>query len=255
LVATNQIAALNKRLTDFRQQESEAAAKTRVACENNRRLSAILGEEVHRSSIADDDTVKERLSREREREALRESLAKLQDELKNSHEVQNKSERNAARERYNAALKSLTGFEMGQIVDDTLPLSEGRKLTNLQRPYRCFDSCNLVYADRRLLSIELISDSKSKFLSSSLSTEVNSIKEDIMRNFGLDNRPLDFVQDKADTWKCQVDGWLFTVTVNSDHDGIIVSFKDAFLSTNLHNKLQESRDSDNIAPPVFNKNK
>lgn len=88
LVATNQIAALNKRLADFRlqeaearQQEAKAEAQKKAADDNNCRLTAILGEDVHKASADEADT-NEVLAKKKEHEEMRDELKKIRAELK-----------------------------------------------------------------------------------------------------------------------------------------------------------------------------
>ncbi|MBQ8125583.1 MAG: hypothetical protein IJ173_06790 [Kiritimatiellae bacterium] len=85
LAATNQIAALNKRLADLRQQEAEAMAKKNAADNNNLRLSAILGEDLHKQA-EDEAKSNEALAKLRERETMREDLKKIQEELRKAKE-------------------------------------------------------------------------------------------------------------------------------------------------------------------------
>lgn len=88
LAATNQIAALNKRLADFYRREAEQARlrdKANTAEENNRRVAALLGEDV-RQIVAQECTNTCRTAEEEERKEQRRALLQIQEELRRQRE-------------------------------------------------------------------------------------------------------------------------------------------------------------------------
>ena len=93
LVATNQIASLNRRLSDFKVEEAKRVQKEMQAEANNRRVMGLLGEDVRKEA---DAVSAERERAAAEREQQMQELHRIQEELRRQREQRQKTEMQTA---------------------------------------------------------------------------------------------------------------------------------------------------------------
>lgn len=219
LAATNQIAALNKRLADYR----DAEVQRRTAEANAQRLAGLLGEGA-RKPEKEDATARvtvarepqrtqrearlreeERQAWEAEREERRKQLLDIQSDLKAMREqkqvaaeqeatqeaVKRKADDAAQKEvaeadvsRWRAAFKKIVGFEMGQKIAQEM--ESGDRSVKLENPYRYFDTARLRYVDGCLYGVWLRFESNDKYTLSSLNAEAKAVSADLARRFGVE---------------------------------------------------------------------
>ena len=180
LTATNQIAALNKRLSDFNGKKAEEEKKRTQQCleydkrstiwtANNRKVNAVLGAK---------------------------ELA-----------------------RYRAAFKGMFGYEMGETIaqeagDSTEVDSNGKswRVRKLRTPYRNFTSMHLGSVGDRLWELEIEREAEDKSASDSLEQEAIAIAKDLEQRYDIkfwQNRYRDCCR-----WGGGRYGWQFMITVN-----------------------------------------
>ena len=246
LAATNQIAALNKRLADFKREEQDRIAKVKAAEENDRRLAAILGEDMRQWTVDQKQKEQERRERElaaEERKAQLAQLAQIQEELRRQREEklrEREEDRKVELAKYQVALKELIGYEMGQKVE--ADLGSGSKTVKLGKPYRYFSTCTLRFADGCLWSIELRFHSNGNYTYKSLEAEAEGIRKDLARRFGI-------VFKDHSIEKC---GWNFNVSFTTEGKGIICfNIADYGLQKELRARLKEKGEAQKKDLPAF----
>ena len=147
LTATNQIAALNKRLADFN------AERPKVEAEQSKIAKA----------------------KAREAEAAKQIAAML------------KAEEDAATGNYDAKcqaqMKELFGYEMGERVADVK--ERGRRVVPMKKPYRCFSKLCLGYIEGVLFEMYLGSDDAGKNTDKSLEKEIQAVRKDFEKRFNI----------------------------------------------------------------------
>lgn len=254
LVATNQIAALNKRLSDFKAEE----AKRLQAEENAKRVAGLLDEKNTRPKT-DAREARERAAAEREQ--LLERLLEIQAEIRRQRE-QRKLERPLRDERmvllpkYRAAFKALTGYEMGQKIDEEV-LGREREWKNvkLAKPYRYFTDCTLEVCDGCLYGVSMSFGSDGKYSRKSLEAEAEAVRKDLAGRFGVEEEEIfertSPVLRRAGLRRA---GWRLAASVGRG-GGIWLSISDDVLARELRTRLEEKREAQREAQkealPVF----
>ena len=264
LAATNQIDALNKRLADFYREEAESRAKITAAEENDRRLAAMLGENIRQQANDDND----KRQREREREEQRQQLLAIQQELRRSREaaasavrVQEaaKAQEEKARKdmlekwpdakipEYQTALKAIVGYEMGQNVEDDIKNGSTLKLKN---PYRYFETCNLRAVDGCLVGVLMRFNAAGKYTQKSLEAEADEIRKDLARRFNME-----FNMEYQGRYEARKHGWCIGVYCRArslyQHDCIEVFITNEELEKVLDARRKERLEAQKVALPVF----
>lgn len=254
LVATNQIAALNKRLSDFKAEE----AKRLQAEENAKRVAGLLDEKITRPKT-DAREARERAAAEREQ--LLERLLEIQAEIRRQRE-QRKLERPLRDERmvllpkYRAAFKALTGYEMGQKIDEEMLGREREwKSVKLAKPYRYFTDCTLEVCDGCLYGVSMSFGLDGKYSRKSLEAEAEAVRKDLAGRFGMEEEKIlerpGLVLRRAGLRRA---GWRLAASVGRG-GGIWLSISDDVLARELRTRLEEKREAQREAQkealPVF----
>lgn len=254
LVATNQIAALNKRLSDFKAEE----AKRLQAEENAKRVAGLLDEKNTRPKT---DAWEARERAAAEREQLLERLLEIQAEIRRQRE-QRKLERPLRDERmvllpkYRAAFKALTGYEMGQKIDEEV-LGRERDWRNvkLAKPYRYFTDCTLKVCDGCLYGVSMSFGSDGKYSWKSLEAEAEAVRKDLAGRFGMEEEEiLERTSPVLRRAGLRRAGWRLAVSVGIE-GRIWLSISDDVLAGELRTRLKEKREAQREAQkealPVF----
>ena len=254
LVATNQIAALNKRLSDFKAEE----AKRLQAEENAKRVAGLLDEKNTRPKT-DAREARERAAAEREQ--LLERLLEIQAEIRRQRE-QRKLERPLRDERmvllpkYRAAFKALTGYEMGQKIDEEMLGREREwKSVKLAKPYRYFTDCTLVVCDGCLYGVSMSFGLDGKYSRKSLEAEAEAVRKDLAGRFGMEEEEI-FERTSPMLRRAGLRraGWRLVASVGRG-GGIWLSISDDVLARELRMRLEEKREAQREAQkevlPVF----
>ena len=254
LVATNQIAALNKRLSDFKAEE----AKRLQAEENAKRVAGLLDEKNTRPKT-DAREARERAAAEREQ--LLERLLEIQAEIRRQRE-QRKLERPLRDERmvllpkYRAAFKALTGYEMGQKIDEEMLGREREwKRVKLAKPYRYFTDCTLEVCDGCLYRVSMSFGSDGKYSWKSLEAEAEAVRKDLAGRFGMEEEEiLERTSPVLRRAGLRRAGWRLAVSVGIE-GAIWLSISDDVLAGELRTRLKEKREAQREAQkealPVF----
>ena len=275
LMATNQIAALNKRLSDFKAEE----AKRLQAEENAKRVAGLLDEkntrpktdarEAREHAAAERERAaaeRERAAAERERAAAEreqqlERLLEIQAEIRRQRE-QRKLERPLRDERmvllpkYRAAFKALTGYEMGQkIGEEMLDREREWKSVKLAKPYRYFTDCTLEVCDGCLYGVSMSFGLDGKYSRKSLEAEAEAVRKDLAGRFGMEEEEIfertSPVLRRAGLRRA---GWRLAASVGRG-GGIWLSISDDVLARELRTRLEEKREAQREAQkealPVF----
>lgn len=254
LVATNQIAALNKRLSDFKAEE----AKRLQAEENAKRVAGLLDEKNTRPKT-DAREARERAAAEREQ--LLERLLEIQAEIRRQRE-QRKLERPLRDERmvllpkYRVAFKALTGYEMGQKIDEEVLGREREwKRVKLAKPYRYFTDCTLEVCDGCLYGVSMSFGSDGKYSWKSLEAEAEAVRKDLAGRFGMEEEEiLERTSPVLRRAGLRRAGWRLAVSVGRG-GGIWLSISDDVLAGELRTRLKEKREAQREAQkealPVF----
>lgn len=254
LVATNQIAALNKRLSDFKAEE----AKRLQAEENAKRVAGLLDEKNTRPKT-DAREARERAAAEREQ--LLERLLEIQAEIRRQRE-QRKLERPLRDERmvllpkYRAAFKALTGYEMGQKIDEEMLGREREwKSVKLAKPYRYFTDCTLEVCDGCLYGVSMSFGLDGKYSRKSLEAEAEAVRKDLAGRFGMEEEEiLERTSPVLRRAGLRRAGWRLAASVGR-RGGIWLSISDDVLARELRTRLEEKREAQREAQkealPVF----
>lgn len=254
LVATNQIAALNKRLSDFKAEE----AKRLQAEENAKRVAGLLDEKNTRPKT-DAREARERAAAEREQ--LLERLLEIQAEIRRQRE-QRKLERPLRDERmvllpkYRAAFKALTGYEMGQKIDEEMLGREREwKSVKLAKPYRYFTDCTLEVCDGCLYGVSMSFGLDGKYSRKSLEAEAEAVRKDLAGRFGMEEEEiLERTSPMLRRAGLRRAGWRLVASVGRG-GGIWLSISDDVLARELRTRLEEKREAQREAQkevlPVF----
>lgn len=259
LMATNQIAALNKRLSDFKAEE----AKRLQAEENAKRVAGLLDEKNTRPKT-DAREARERAAAEREQ--LLERLLEIQAEIRRQRE-QRKLERPLRDERmvllpkYRAAFKALTGYEMGQKIDEEMLGREREwKSVKLAKPYRYFTDCTLEVCDGCLYGVSMSFGLDGKYSRKSLEAEAEAVRKDLAGRFGMEEEEIlertSPVLRRAGLRRAGLRraGWRLAASVGREN-GIWLSISDDVLARELRTRLEEKREAQREAQkevlPVF----
>lgn len=254
LMATNQIAALNKRLSDFKAEE----AKRLQAEENAKRVAGLLDEKNTRPKT-DAREARERAAAEREQ--LLERLLEIQAEIRRQRE-QRKLERPLRDERmvllpkYRAAFKALTGYEMGQKIDEEMLGREREwKRVKLAKPYRYFTDCTLEVCDGCLYGVSMSFGLDGKYSRKSLEAEAEAVRKDLAGRFGMEEEEiLERTSPMLRRAGLRRAGWRLVASVGRG-GGIWLSISDDVLARELRMRLEEKREAQREAQkevlPVF----
>ena len=268
LMATNQIAALNKRLSDFKAEE----AKRLQAEENAKRVAGLLDEKNTRPKTDAREArehaaaERERAAAERERAAAEreqqlERLLEIQAEIRRQRE-QRKLERPLRDERmvllpkYRAAFKALTGYEMGQkIGEEMLGREREWKSVKLAKPYRYFTDCTLEVCDGCLYRVSMSFRSDGKYSWKSLEAEAEAVRKDLAGRFGMEEEEiLERTSPVLRRAGLRRAGWRLAVSVGIE-GAIWLSISDDVLAGELRTRLKEKREAQREAQkealPVF----
>lgn len=318
LVATNQIAALNKRLSDFKAEEAKRLQAEMQAEANNRRVAEFLTEvraataareraeaerkraeaaareRAERERVAMEAAAqRERVAAERERAAAereqqRQQLQEIQEKLRRQREQRQREvemqtagsvvpvrsslanlrarraqmeeeakrkvrdERMALLPKYRAAFKALTGYEMGQKIDEEV-LGREREWKNvkLAKPYRYFTDCTLEVCDGCLYGVSMSFGSDGKYSRKSLEAEAEAVRKDLARRFGVEEEEiLERTSPVLRRAGLRRAGWSLAVSVGIE-GGIWLSISDDVLEGELRTRLKEKREAQKEVLPVF----
>lgn len=254
LVATNQIAALNKRLSDFKAEE----AKRLQAEENAKRVAGLLDEKTTRPKT-DAREARERAAAEREQQLER--LLEIQAEIRRQREQRKlegplQDERMVLLPKYRAAFKALTGYEMGQkIGEEMLGREREWKSVKLAKPYRYFTDCTLEVCDGCLYGVSMSFRLDGKYSRKSLEAEAEAVRKDLAGRFGMEEEEiLERTSPVLRRAGLRRAGWRLAASVGRG-GGIWLSISDDVLARELRTRLEEKREAQREAQkealPVF----
>lgn len=295
LVATNQITALNKCLSDFKAEEAKRVQKEMQAEANNRRVMGLLGEDVRKET---DAAAAERERTAAECEQQRQELLRIQAELRHQREQRprrqqeevqtaapvapgrsslaglraRRAQKEAEREeeakrkvrdermvllpKYRAAFKALTGYEMGQKIDEEMLGREREwKSVKLAKPYRYFTDCTLVVCDGCLYGVSMSFGLDGKYSRKSLEAEAEAVRKDLAGRFGMEEEEiLERTSPMLRRAGLRRAGWRLVASVGRG-GGIWLSISDDVLARELRTRLEEKREAQREAQkevlPVF----
>ena len=198
LAATNQIAALNKRLANFR--VGLVAYNTKK--EMNEKKAAQQGTE-------------------------QKMKQKMEKEESDKRQVNNRKVHTllGAKELawYRVAFKEMFGYEMGEMItqeaDDKTEKDYHWKewrVRKLRTPYRNFTLMRLRCVDDRLCEVEIELKPENKSISDSLYHEARAIMEDLAQRYCIESRKWDHQSRwrEEEDWRAEEYGWKFMVMVN-----------------------------------------
>ena len=215
----------------------DAALSNVVASAKRAAVSAVPG----RSSLAGLRARRAQKEAEREEEAKR----KVRDE------------RMVFLPKYRVAFKALTGYEMGQKIDEEMLGREREwKSVKLAKPYRYFTDCTLEVCDGCLYGVSMSFGSDGKYSWKSLKAEAEAVRKDLAGRFGveeeeiLERRPGPVLR-RAGLRRA---GWRLAVSVGIE-GAIWLSISDDVLAGELRTRLKEKREAQREAQkealPVF----
>ena len=232
LAATNQIAALNKRLADFNAEKAECDRAKAKADANNRKVMDLQG-----MKESGEDAEKNPL------DELRSQIAAERRKLVMSSEEPDREEKQkteTARAKYRAAFKEMFGYEMGEKIAQEG--TSGEFAREMKKAYRYFTSLDLEYEDGCLWRVTMTFGSQGKYSLRSLKKEADAVKKDLEKRYDV---PVDF-----ESWMVR-NGWQFLVRVSDS--GISVRIADEDLHEKLGAKAQEKVDAQRVDLQVFEK--
>jgi hypothetical protein len=223
-VATNQIAALNKRLSNF----NHALATKREADEKKRK----------EKNAADE---KEKVE-----------SAKRQANDRTVHAVVGAE----TLKRYRVAFKEMFGYEMGEMItqeasdktetghrwDETNNRWEEWRRRRLRTPYRDFTLMRLRCVDDRLCEVEIELTPENNGTSDSLDQEALAIVRDLAQRYGIEHGKWDYQRrwSEEEDWCAEEYGWKFMVMVN--RGTITVQVSDDDLEWELQDAAKKRRE-------------
>lgn len=210
----------------------DAALSNVVASAKRAAVSAVPG----RSSLAGLRARRAQKEAEREEEAKR----KVRDE------------RMVFLPKYRVAFKALTGYEMGQKIDEEV-LGREREWKNvkLAKPYRYFTDCTLEVCDGCLYGVSMSFGSDGKYSRKSLEAEAEAVRKDLAGQFGVEEEEiLERTSPVLRRAGLRRAGWSLAVSVGIE-GGIWLSISDDVLAGELRTRLKEKREAQKEALPVF----
>ena len=210
----------------------DAALSNAVASAKRAAVSAVPG----RSSLAGLRARRAQKEAEREEEAKR----KVRDE------------RMVFLPKYRAAFKALTGYEMGQKIDEEV-LGREREWKNvkLAKPYRYFTDCTLEVCDGCLYGVSMSFGSDGKYLRKSLEAEAEAVRKDLAGRFGVEEEEvLERTSPVLRRAGLRRAGWSLAVSVGIE-GGIWLSISDDVLAGELRTRLKEKREAQKEVLSVF----
>lgn len=214
----------------------DAALSNVVASAKRAAVSAVPG----RSSLAGLRARRAQKEAEREEEAKR----KVRDE------------RMVLLPKYRAAFKALTGYEMGQKIDEEMLGREREwKSVKLAKPYRYFTDCTLEVCDGCLYGVSMSFGLDGKYSRKSLEAEAEAVRKDLAGRFGMEEEEIfertSPVLRRAGLRRA---GWRLAASVGRG-GGIWLSISDDVLARELRTRLEEKREAQREAQkealPVF----
>lgn len=214
----------------------DAALSNVVASAKRTAVSAVPG----RSSLAGLRARRAQKEAEREEEAKR----KVRDE------------RMVLLPKYRAAFKALTGYEMGQKIDEEMLGREREwKSVKLAKPYRYFTDCTLVVCDGCLYGVSMSFGLDGKYSRKSLEAEAEAVRKDLAGRFGMEEEEI-FERTSPMLRRAGLRraGWRLVASVGRG-GGIWLSISDDVLARELRMRLEEKREAQREAQkevlPVF----
>ena len=226
--------------------------------ENAKRVAGLLDEKNTRPKT-DAREARERAAAEREQ--LLERLLEIQAEIRRQRE-QRKLERPLRDERmvllpkYRAAFKALTGYEMGQKIDEEMLGREREwKRVKLAKPYRYFTDCTLEVCDGCLYGVSMSFGLDGKYSRKSLEAEAEAVRKDLAGRFGMEEEEiLERTSPVLRRAGLRRAGWRLAASVGREN-GIWLSISDDVLARELRTRLEEKREAQREAQkevlPVF----
>lgn len=210
----------------------DAALSNAVASAKRAAVSAVPG----RSSLAGLRARRAQKEAEREEEAKR----KVRDE------------RMVFLPKYRVAFKALTGYEMGQKIDEEVLGGEREwKNVKLAKPYRYFTDCTLEVCDGCLYGVSMSFGSDGKYSRKSLEAEAEAVRKDLAGRFGVEEEEIlerpGLGLRRAGLMRA---GWSLAVSVGIE-GGIWLSISDDVLAGELRTRLKEKREAQKEVLPVF----
>ena len=158
--------------------------------------------------------------------------------------------------KYRAAFKALTGYEMGQKIDEEMLGREREwKRVKLAKPYRYFTDCTLEVCDGCLYGVSMSFGLDGKYSRKSLEAEAEAVRKDLAGRFGMEEEEiLERTSPVLRRAGLRRAGWRLAASVGRE-DGIWLSISDDVLARELRTRLEEKREAQREAQkealPVF----
>ena len=158
--------------------------------------------------------------------------------------------------KYRAAFKALTGYEMGQKIDEEMLGREREwKSVKLAKPYRYFTDCTLVVCDGCLYGVSMSFGLDGKYSRKSLEAEAEAVRKDLAGRFGMEEEEiLERTSPMLRRAGLRRAGWRLVASVGRG-GGIWLSISDDVLARELRMRLEEKREAQREAQkevlPVF----
>lgn len=178
---------------------------------------------------------------------LRARRAQKEEEREEEAKRKVRDERMVLLPKYRVAFKALTGYEMGQKIDEEV-LGREREWKNvkLAKPYRYFTDCTLKVCDGCLHGVSMSFGLDGKYSRKSLEAEAEAVRKDLAGQFGVEEEEI--LERTSPVLRRA--GWSLAVSVGIE-GGIWLSISDDVLAGELRTRLKEKREAQKEALPVF----
>lgn len=178
---------------------------------------------------------------------LRARRAQKEEEREEEAKRKVRDERMVLLPKYRVAFKALTGYEMGQKIDEEV-LGREREWKNvkLAKPYRYFTDCTLKVCDGCLHGVSMSFGLDGKYSRKSLEAEAEAVRKDLAGQFGVEEEEI--LERTSPVLRRA--GWSLAVSVGIE-GGIWLSISDDVLAGELRTRLKEKREAQKEVLPVF----
>ena len=178
---------------------------------------------------------------------LRARRAQKEEEREEEAKRKVRDERMVLLPKYRVAFKALTGYEMGQKIDEEV-LGREREWKNvkLAKPYRYFTDCTLKVCDGCLHGVSMSFGLDGKYSRRSLEAEAEAVRKDLAGQFGVEEEEI--LERTSPVLRRA--GWSLAVSVGIE-GGIWLSISDDVLAGELRTRLKEKREAQKEVLPVF----
>ena len=234
--ATNQIAALNKRITDFEQTLADYKQALADCAEKEAKQRA-----ANEKRMAEQKTAWDKQRAELDRRRV---IAK-----KNDKELENLLTEDFQTEDCQVAFREMFGYEMGEeiahVAGDVVERDGNRyRWLKLRKPYRDFQWLRIDCMNDHLWSAGMRFEPKDKSASAVLAQTASSVKDDLEQRYGIA-----FKRKGKDCWEASDYGWVFSVELKDGCISVWVKDK-SYRSTLIKDAEENSKRQKEIVLPT-----